>query len=112
MIRANSNLYFDIWIGFLRCFVEFGEDGDESRLTFVPTIYPRRNPDNNILIQKHFREDGRWCVTLNITREEETALATIVNQAHLSLHRLILAKGGIVASANANYEYGTAWDVP
>ena len=112
MLRINSDIYFDIWIGFLRCFVEFGEDGEESRLTFVPTVYPRRRGDDSVLIQKHFRENGKWCETRNITREEEIALATIVNQAHLCLHRLILAKDQKNVSANANYQYGTAWNVP
>lgn len=113
MLRINSDIYFDIWVGFLRCFVEFGEDSEESRLTFVPTIYPRRRGDNSVLIQKHFRENGKWCETRNITCEEEIALATIVNQAHLCLHRLILAKDQPEhVSPNANYESGTAWDVP
>ncbi len=112
MFHSSSKEYFDIWIGRPRCFVEFGKPGEESRLTFSPTIYPRQRHKDGVLIQKHFRKKGRWYVTKRISRTEEIALATIVNQTHVFLHRLILGKDQpIHVYANANYESGTAWDV-
>ncbi len=51
-------------------------------------------------------------MTQKLTRKEETALATIVNQAHTFIHKLILTKGKPEnLPVNANYESGTAWDV-
>ena len=111
MQHDNTDTFFDIWIGFLRCFVNFGEGNNESRLTFVPNFTPRPHHGDGVVIRKHFRANGRWCETTDITRKEENDLAIIVNQAHLSLHRLILSKQQKDVCANANYESGTAWRV-
>ncbi|MCY4584591.1 MAG: hypothetical protein OXB98_00990 [Bryobacterales bacterium] len=51
-------------------------------------------------------------MTQKLTRKEEAALATIVNQAHSFIHKLILSNGTPESlPVNANYESGTAWDV-
>lgn len=109
---SNSKEYFTVWIGRLRCVIDFGEPGQEARFSFSPTEYPRQRHGNAVLIQKHFRKKGRWYVTKRISRKEEIALATIVNQSHTAIHRLILAKDQpLHVYADANFESATAWTV-
>ncbi|MCY4587803.1 MAG: hypothetical protein OXB98_17335 [Bryobacterales bacterium] len=111
-LYSNSKEYFMLWIGRLRCVIDFGAPGQEARFSFSPTEFPRQRHGNGVLIQKHFRKKGRWHLTKRISRKEEIALATIVNQAHSFIHKLVLAKGTPKnLPVNANYESGTAWDV-
>ena len=109
----NPMDYYRIWIGDVRCIIECEIPARGSTFSFSVSEFPERRRDSSLLVQRHYLKNGKWHVTNRIRRKDKVAIANIVNKAHTFIHRLILMNGKAEhLPVNANYESGTAWDVP
>lgn len=112
MPKRTPPTYFEIWIGRLRCVIELNVPKLGSTFRFETAENPQQPHADTHLIRKHFMQRGRWRVSHRLSKKEQVAIATIVNQAHTFIHRLILSKDKPEhLPVNANYEHGTAWNV-